>query len=75
MLGSLALTLGAGAWLWGVWVVASGADGIPTVTGFLTVTWAWAAEVSTPTRPTAAVPMAAIDSATASQPTASPATW
>ena len=74
MLGSLALTLGAGASLCGVWVVASGADGIPTVTGFVTVTWAWAAEVCTPTRSTAAVPMAAIDNATTSQPTASPAT-
>ena len=56
---------------------AVGADAtaeIPTVADFVTVTWTCAAALRIPTRSTAAVPMAAIDSATASQPTASPAT-
>jgi hypothetical protein len=56
---------------------ALGADAtaeIPTVTDFATVTCTDAAAFRIPTRSTAAVPMAAIDSATASQPTASPAT-
>jgi len=56
---------------------ALGADAtaeIPTVADFVTVTCTCAATLRIPTRSTAAVPMAAIDSATASQPTASPAT-
>jgi hypothetical protein len=42
--------------------------------GFATVIWTRDSALLTPTRPTAAAPMAAIDSATVSQPTASPAT-
>ena len=45
-----------------------------TMTVLVTVTWARGPAVSTPTRPTEAVPMAAIDSATASHPAVSPAT-
>jgi hypothetical protein len=50
------------------------AEGIPAETDFATMTWTCIADESTPTRPTATVPIAAIDKATASQPPASPAT-
>ena len=71
--------LGAGGSLLGEALLgeALGADAtaeIPTVTDFLTVTCTCAPALPIPTRLTATVPMAAIDSATPSQPTASPAT-
>ena len=66
--------LGAGGSLLGEALGADATAGIPTVTDFVTVTWTCAAALRIPTRSTAAVPMAAIDSATASQPTASTAT-
>jgi len=66
--------LGAGGSLLGEALGADATAEIPTVTDFVTVTWTCAAALRIPTRSTAAVPMAAIDSATASQPTASPAT-
>jgi len=66
--------LGAGGSLLGEALGADATAEIPTVTDFVTVTCTCAPALPIPTRLTAAVPMAAIDSATASQPTASPAT-
>ena len=68
--------LGAGGSLLGEALGADATAEIPTVADFVTVTCTCtcAAALRIPTRSTAAVPMAAIDSATASQPTASPAT-
>jgi hypothetical protein len=71
---SLFTALGAGGSLLGEALGAGATAEIPTVADFVTVTCTCAAALRIPTRSTAAVPMAAIDSATASQPTASPAT-
>jgi hypothetical protein len=66
--------LGAGGSLLGEALGADATAEIPTVADFVTVACTCAAALPIPTRSTAAVPMAAIDIATASQPTASPAT-
>ena len=66
--------LGTGGSLLGEALGADATAEIPTVADFVTVTCTCAAALRIPTRSTAAVPMAAIDSATPSQPTASPAT-
>jgi len=71
---SLFTALGAGGSLLGEALGADATAEIPTVADFVTVICTCAAAFRIPTRSTAAVPMAAIDSATASQPTASPAT-
>lgn len=65
---------GAGAATEGSLDGARGDTDFPWMTGLVTVIWTCDSAVLTPTRATAAVPMAAIDTATVSQPMASPAT-